>query len=1135
MSAEDDGARSLEDLTEAAAGGLRWVAYARIAIEVLLLAAMVLLARIIPPAAFGIFAILIIVQEVALTMPMEGVGGALVQRRNADREHFQAGLLLTIANGLVLAALTVLLAVLVAGPLFGHETEVLMIAMTPLFLMGAVFALPMAVLRRRLDFGRISLLEVVQNATRVVATIALALLGLDAPALVFGGMIGMAVGVVLALWFAPVPLPRWHRRAARDLLPYGGPAALATISWTGFRNGDYAIVGAVLGPAQAGLYWRAYQLAVEYQSKVAVTMTQIAFPVLSRSDDVGEMLALRQRMVRLQAVVIFPLLVVLVLTAPALIPWLFGPDWTAAVTPAQILVLGGAATLVINACGSALMAMGRSRALLGYGVAHFVVYAAAVLATAHLGIVAVAVSGSVVHTVFLAVAYELLLRGTVPSPQRVLVADLAPAVCACAGLVALALPAELALEAAGAPVTALLAGVCLAAAGGYLGTLRLIFPVSARDLGLALARILPDRFSRRRPTPGPAGTSTNPRLSATGRKHRDSGDVVPSKAQNVRETMPPSQNSTQVPRPQGSAIAGRRMFVTGGAGTIGSTLVDQLVEAGAAEVVVLDNFVRGRHRNLEWATANGNLTVVEGDVRDRELVAELCEGIDIVFHQAAIRITQCAEEPRLALEVLVDGTFNVVEAAAAARVRKLVAASSASVYGLATEFPTAEDHHPYANDTLYGACEGLQRGSAAQLPRDAPARLCRPALLQRLRPADGRPRPLHRGPGSLDGADRGRRAAADLRRWGPDDGLRLRSRYRPRQRPRRRGAGHRRRLQRRQRDRDQPPRAGRSAAAGDGLRSLDRVRARARRQLRHPAPRRHHRRRARARFPGRDRPRGGPRQPGRVVAGRTRDPGAGRHVRGLRGGLMEVPFAKPWFGGGESEAVAAVIASGWLTQGPEVQEFERAFAARVGAADAVATTSCTTALQLSLYVSGVGPGDEVIVPSLSFIATANAVWQCGATPVFADIDPATCNLDPANVERALTPRTKAVMPVHQVGLPADMDGFAALAERYGLVIVEDAACAIGAEHRGRPIGSLGNLACFSFHPRKVITCGEGGMIAVDDPALAERLRRLRQHAMDRSALDRHGADEVVVEHYPERGWNARMTDLQAAIGLRQLG
>jgi dTDP-4-amino-4,6-dideoxygalactose transaminase len=249
---------------------------------------------------------------------------------------------------------------------------------------------------------------------------------------------------------------------------------------------------------------------------------------------------------------------------------------------------------------------------------------------------------------------------------------------------------------------------------------------------------------------------------------------------------------------------------------------------------------------------------------------------------------------------------------------------------------------------------------------------------------------------------------------------------------------------------------------------------------------------------------------------------------------MEIPFARPSFTQAESAAVAEVIASGWVSQGPKVRAFEQAFAARVGAPDAVATTSCTSALHLALYVAGVRPGDEVIVPSLSFIATANCVWQCGATPVFADIDPRTYNLDPVAVERAITPRTRVIMPVHQVGLPADMDRFLDLGEQYDVKIVEDAACAVGAVYKGRPIGSLSPMACFSFHPRKVITTGEGGMIAVGDPAMAERLRRLRAHAMDVSDLVRHRARDVILEAYPERGFNLRMTDMQAAMGLCQL-
>jgi perosamine synthetase len=249
---------------------------------------------------------------------------------------------------------------------------------------------------------------------------------------------------------------------------------------------------------------------------------------------------------------------------------------------------------------------------------------------------------------------------------------------------------------------------------------------------------------------------------------------------------------------------------------------------------------------------------------------------------------------------------------------------------------------------------------------------------------------------------------------------------------------------------------------------------------------------------------------------------------------MEVPFSRPTFKGHEGEAVAQAIATGWVSQGPRVREFEAAFAERVGAAEAVAVSNCTTALQLSLYAVGVGPGDEVIVPSMSFIATANAVWQNGATPVFAEVDPRTFNLDADAAERAITERTKAIMPVHQMGLPADMDRFFEIADRHGLELVEDAACAVGARYKGRPIGGLGPLSCFSLHPRKVITTGEGGMITLQDSALAARLRQLRQHAMDVSDLARHNARDVIIETYPERGWNYRMTDMQAALGLCQL-
>jgi perosamine synthetase len=247
-----------------------------------------------------------------------------------------------------------------------------------------------------------------------------------------------------------------------------------------------------------------------------------------------------------------------------------------------------------------------------------------------------------------------------------------------------------------------------------------------------------------------------------------------------------------------------------------------------------------------------------------------------------------------------------------------------------------------------------------------------------------------------------------------------------------------------------------------------------------------------------------------------------------------IPIMRPWLGAEEARAVEDVLASGWVAQGPRVAAFEAAVSAALGASHGVATTSCTTALHLALHALGVGPGDEVVVPSLSFIATTNAPRYVGARPVFADVDLETQNLTAATVERALGPATRAVIVVHQAGMPADVQAIEAVCDPRGVAVIEDAACAIGSTYRGRPIGS-GRLVALSFHPRKLLTTGEGGMLLTQDAALAGRLRRLREHGMAVSASERHASRTVVVESYDEIGFNYRMTDLQAAVGLVQLG
>lgn len=494
-----DGPQELTGLRAATVRGLRWVMIARPLVECVLLASMVALARLISPAEFGHFAIASLISGFGAAS-VSALTTALVQRPELASEHLRTANALALGFGVVVCGLTLIAADVIVAPIFGTRTAELVRLSTPGTLVAAVSVVPLAVLQRRLAFRRLSVIDVIGTSVRALGSVILAVAGLNGSALVLGVLAGTAVQTAVACAWAPPPAPLLDRRAARDILHFGVPNWVAAVSWIGFANCDYAIVGARLGAVQAGFYFRAYTLGVEYQKKVSQVMDTVGFPVLARTRSSEDLGVLRGQMVRLLTVLLFPLLALLAVVAPVAVPWVFGPVWGPAVAPTQVLAIGGAATLVIDAVGSTLMAAGRPRAVLGFGWAHFAAYATAVFLMAPLGLTAVAASAAVVHTAFVFVAYRLMLPDDRRHVPRRIWEDVGPAVASSLVLVAATVPASIAMSSWRVPPIVDLAAVGVIAASSYLAVLRKGFPATWRMLVSFVGHLLPSSL-RRRSTP----------------------------------------------------------------------------------------------------------------------------------------------------------------------------------------------------------------------------------------------------------------------------------------------------------------------------------------------------------------------------------------------------------------------------------------------------------------------------------------------------------------------------------------------------------------------------------------------------------------------------------------------------------
>lgn len=398
--------------------------------------------------------------------------------------------------GLAICALCLAASYTVVPTLFGGPTAQLVRLMVPACFINSVNTVQYAMLARRLDFRRLSLLDMTITLGGTVTAIPLAVMGLNGEAIVLGAIAASTAGYILLWRWVRPPVPKFRACAARDLLRSGIPAASWAAGLVGFQNCDYVIVGARLSPLQAGYYFRAYTLAVVYHKKVSQVMYSLGFPVMSRVTNEREIDRLRRRMVHTVTLILFPLLTALAIVAPKFVPWFYGPAWRASVVPVQILTFGGGAMLVAEAVNVTMLGTGRARAVMWWGWGHFLVYGGAVFAVARLGLPAIAWAAVVIHTTFLIIAYLQLHHGCVRRAFKTLAGDVLPAAACCVGLAAVAGPISVLASGLGVPTLPYLLSISLAGGAGYFLSLRLWFPTELHHLGLLVQRVLPNRPHR---------------------------------------------------------------------------------------------------------------------------------------------------------------------------------------------------------------------------------------------------------------------------------------------------------------------------------------------------------------------------------------------------------------------------------------------------------------------------------------------------------------------------------------------------------------------------------------------------------------------------------------------------------------